>query len=122
MLAIKLQKIGRKHQPSFRLVVAEKRSKLISPPIEDLGSFQPSTKTLTCNRDRVLYWIGKGAQPTNTAHNILVKNGVIPGPKRSVKAKNPPPPAPKSEAPVAPLVAETPVVEETPVKEEAVVS
>ena len=40
MLAIKLQKIGKKHQPSFRLVIAEKRSKLGGPPVEDLGFYK----------------------------------------------------------------------------------
>ncbi|MBS3902976.1 MAG: 30S ribosomal protein S16 [Anaplasmataceae bacterium] len=89
MLAIKLQKIGRKHQPSFRLVVAEKRSKLIAPPVEDLGNYQPALKTLICNRDRVLHWLKVGAQPTTTVHNLLVKNGVIPGPKRLVRTKKP---------------------------------
>ncbi len=44
MLAIKLQRGGKKHQPSYRLVVAEKRSKMAAPPVEDLGTYNPFTK------------------------------------------------------------------------------
>lgn len=84
MLALKLQRIGRRHQPSYRVVVAESRSKLIAPPIEDLGSYNPFTKALTVKGDRVSHWIGVGAQPTRTVHNLLVKQGVITGSPRKI--------------------------------------
>jgi small subunit ribosomal protein S16 len=87
MLAIKLQRIGKKHQPSYRLVVAEKRSKMIAPPVEDLGSYNPSTKSLVLNKERVSYWMKAGAQPTVTTHNLLVKEGVLSGAKLPVKMK-----------------------------------
>jgi small subunit ribosomal protein S16 len=107
MLAIKLQRIGRKHQPSYRLVVAERRSKMAAPPVEDLGSYQPGTKAASFKKDRISYWLGIGAQPTVTAHNLLVKEGVISGAKRVVKmakpvvAETPAAEAAKAEAPVA---------------------
>ncbi len=44
MLMLKLKRIGKKHQPSFRIVVAEGRSKLGGPPVEDLGSYNAFTK------------------------------------------------------------------------------
>ncbi len=66
MLAIKLQRIGKKHQPSYRLVVAVKKSKMIAPPVEDLGSYSSFTKTANFKKDRISYWIGVGAQPTLT--------------------------------------------------------
>lgn len=91
MLVIRLQKVGRKHQPSFRLVVAERRSKLIAPPVEDLGFFQPASKDLSVKRERILHWITKGAQPTLTVHNLLVRSGVIPGPRKVIKTKSAPP-------------------------------
>ena len=81
MLAIKLQRIGKKHQPSYRVVVAEKRSKLAGPPVEDLGSFNTFTKAVALKRDRVTHWIQAGAKPTATVWNLLVKHGVLPGPK-----------------------------------------
>src|SRR5579862_3507898 len=81
MLAIKLQRVGRKHQPSYRLVVAERRSKMAAPPVEDLGSYQPKTKAAAFKKDRVAYWLGVGAQPTVTAHNLLVAQGMVKTPK-----------------------------------------
>jgi small subunit ribosomal protein S16 len=87
MLAIKLQRIGKKHQPSYRIVVAEKRSKMAAPPVEDLGSYNPFTKAFTCNKERVAHWIKSGAQPTVTVHNLLVSRAVIMTPKLSLKIK-----------------------------------
>ena len=85
MLAIKLQRIGKKHQPSYRMVVAEKRSKMAAPPVEDLGSYDPRTKATTVKKERVLHWVKMGAQPTVTAHNLLVKQGTLTGAKIAVK-------------------------------------
>lgn len=85
MLAIKLQRIGKKHQPSYRVVVAEKRSKMLAPPVEDLGSYDPRSKVATVKKERVLHWVKMGAQPTITANNLLVKEGVITGTTIAVK-------------------------------------
>lgn len=85
MLAIKLQRIGKKHQPSYRLVVAPKRSKLPGPPVEDLGSYNPATKAFEAKKDRVTYWIKVGAQPTLSAHNLLVKARIVSTQKKTVK-------------------------------------
>lgn len=118
MLAIKLKRIGRKHQPSYRIVVAEKRSKLGGEPVEDLGSYVPFSKTLTVNGERVNYWIGVGAQLTVTAHNLLVQNGVVKDAKRAVRIPFvEPEPEPEPE-PVAPAAAE-PEAEEAPAEPEA---
>jgi small subunit ribosomal protein S16 len=85
MLAIKLQRIGKKHQPSYRVVVAEKRSKMAAPPVEDLGSYDPRTKATTIKKERVLHWVKMGAQPTVSTHNLLVKEGMITASKIAVK-------------------------------------
>ncbi len=87
MLAIKLQRVGKKHQPSYRFVVAERRSKMAAPPVEDLGSYNPATKTATVSKDRVAHWIKMGAQPTVTVHNLFVKEGIVSAAKRPVKMK-----------------------------------
>lgn len=97
MLAIKLQRIGRKHQPSYRVVVAEKKSKLKSPPVEDLGSYSTFTKVVTINKDRAAYWLGVGAQPTLVIYNLFVKQGIIKGPAKRLKM----PPKKAVEAPAA---------------------
>jgi len=101
---IRLRRIGKRHQPGFRLVVGEKRSKLGGPPVEDLGTYDPSTKKAAVNRERVLYWIGKGAKPSVTVHNLLVRTGVLSGPKMKVKIGK----RKKEEAPAAPVPAGTP--------------
>lgn len=103
MLAIKLQRRGKKHQPSFRLVVQEKRSKLDGDIISDLGSYNPKSKEAKIKGDRVTYWLSQGAKATPTVHNLLVKNGVIKGEKVAVhkhvtKAKTEPEPAAVAES------------------------
>lgn len=87
MLAIKFKKIGKKHQPSFRIVVAEKRSKLTGRYIEDLGWLNPESKESGIKKERAEHWLKMGAQPTDTVYNLFVKNNVIKGKKRAVHAK-----------------------------------
>ncbi len=122
MLAIKLQRIGKKHQPSYRLVVAEKRSKLGAPPVEDLGSYNPKTKTVNVKGERVTYWIENGAQPTVSAHNLLVNKSVLKLENLAVKMKKAvaKPVVVKVEAKGEDVVTEAPAVAETaPVEEVA---
>ncbi len=99
MLAIKLQRVGKKHQPSYRFVVAERRSKMAGPPVEDLGSYNPFTKTSSLNKERISYWIKMGAQPTVSVHNLLVEQKVVAGTKVAVKMNKPEAKAPEAEAP-----------------------
>src|SRR3989338_11115039 len=81
MLVIRLQRVGRRHQPSYRLVVSERRSKLGGPPVEDLGSYNPFSKTIAFKQERISHWMSIGAKPTTTVHNLLVKQGFVGGPK-----------------------------------------
>ncbi len=87
MLAIKLQRIGKKNQPSYRIVVQEKRSKLNGRSIDDLGWYNPMNKESKVDGDKVKRWISSGAQPTATAHNLFVKQGIVSGAKRPVHKK-----------------------------------
>ncbi len=84
MLAMKLQRIGKKHQPSYRLIVTEKRSKLLGPAAEDLGWFNPLLNKREFKRERIEYWLKIGAKPTDTVWNLLVSDGIVPGNKRAV--------------------------------------
>ena len=88
MLAIKLKRIGKKHQAAFRLVVAEKRSKLGGRFVEDLGWWNPISTLLKVNKDRVSYWMKSGAKPTATVHNLLITADVIQGKKIAVHKKS----------------------------------
>ena len=87
MLAIKLQRIGKKHQPSYRLIVQEKREKLNGRSVEDLGWYNPLLKKYEFKKERVEHWIKTGAKPTDTVHNLLVTAGVISGAKIPVHKK-----------------------------------
>jgi small subunit ribosomal protein S16 len=81
MLAIKLKPVGKKHQKTYRIIVAEKRSKLDGRCIDDLGWANPHADTHNIKADAVTQWIGKGAQPTPSVHNLLVKAGILKAPK-----------------------------------------
>jgi small subunit ribosomal protein S16 len=75
MLAISLMRIGAKKKPFYRVVVKEKRSKRDGACLENLGTYDPMTDPSTVNLkiDRVNYWVGVGAQPTDTVKR-LIKN------------------------------------------------
>ena len=84
MLMIRFQRRGRTNDPSFRIVVQEKRSKPKSGELEILGSFHPKTKATIIKNDRILYWVSKGAKFSPTVHNLLISKGVIQGKKINV--------------------------------------
>ena len=92
MLAIKLRRQGKKHQASFRVVVAERRSKLGGKFVDDLGWYDPHSKNFEIKKEKVEHWLKVGAKPTDSAHNLLVRAGVIDEPKiavHSTKKKKP---------------------------------
>jgi len=90
MLKIRLTRRGKKNKAFFRLVVAEHASPIKGKFIEVLGFVNPHTKEKDLKEDRIKYWISKGAQCSDSAHNLLVSNGVIEGPKRAVRIKKKP--------------------------------
>ncbi len=79
MLTIRLQRIGKKNSPTYRLVIAEKARDTQGRNLEILGSFNPHAKEggLIPNADRIKYWLSKGAQTSNTVHNLFLKAGII---------------------------------------------
>lgn len=79
MVKIRLTRIGSKFQPSYRLVVTDSRRQRDSRPLEVLGFYNPRTRPSTevVKEDRVLYWLSVGAQPTESAQNILARVGTI---------------------------------------------
>lgn len=79
MLAIKLQRVGKKHQPSFRLVVGEKRSKVGGRQVEYLGWYDPLRKQGELQQERIRYWLQRGAQPTLTVRRLLLAKKIIAG-------------------------------------------
>ena len=73
MLAIRLMRTGAKKRPSYRIVVKEKQSKRDGAYLENLGTYNPTREPAEINlrADRVQYWIGKGAQPTDTVRRLI---------------------------------------------------
>lgn len=86
MLKIRLQRVGRVHEPTFRLVLTDSKNSTKSGRyLEVLGSFDMRHDNLKkIDADRVKYWISKGAQPSDTVHNYLVSKKHIEGKKRNV--------------------------------------
>ena len=76
MLAIKLMRTGAKKSPSYRVVVKEKQSKRDGAYLENLGVYNPTRNPaeIKLNMERVRYWIGKGAQPSDTVNRLIKKS------------------------------------------------
>ena len=83
MLVIRLTRMGKKKQPTYRVVVQEKARDPWGRSVEILGNYNPRStpKEFIVKEDRVKYWISKGAQPSPTVYNLLVDTKVIEGPK-----------------------------------------
>lgn len=82
MLKIRLTRIGKKNQPHYRIVVIEHWRKPKGKYVEMLGVYNPRNKTISLKKERILYWLGHGAQCSPTVHNLLVSHKIIKGPKR----------------------------------------
>ena len=75
MVRIRMKRIGAKNSPVFRIVVADSRSPRDGKFIEELGYYQPLKKdsNVVMNLERALYWVGKGAQPSETVASFIRK-------------------------------------------------
>ncbi len=71
MIKIKLVPRGKKHQITYRIVIAEQRSKSDGKYIDDLGFYTPQTKTLNIDKDKLANWQKKGAQLTEGVDKLL---------------------------------------------------
>lgn len=119
MLKIRLQRVGRKHEPAFRLVLTDSKNSTKSGRAKEiLGSYDPRKTTDLLKPDRIKHWIEKGAQLTGSVHNLLITHKVIDGKKVNVLPKKTYTP-PVVETPAEAPVAEAPTAEEvnTPVEE-----
>lgn len=74
-LKIRLTKVGSVHQPLYRVVVAEARSRRDGAAVENLGTYRPGSKGNPINVDleRIEYWLSKGATPTDTMNAMIKK-------------------------------------------------
>ena len=128
MLKIRLQRVGRVHEPSFRLVLTDLQNSTKSGRFKEiLGSYDPRKSTDSLDAERIKYWLSQGASPTDTVHNLLVRHRIINDKKVNVSAKSKKAPASAEATAGKPIVEEEgkadaiiePVVEEK-VEEEKV--
>jgi len=95
MLKIRLQRIGRKNDPAFRVVLTDSKNSTKSGRfLEILGTYNPKvpekkdrTKFVA---DRIKYWLSRGAKLSDTMHNFLVHEKIVEGKKVNVLPKKKP--------------------------------
>ena len=88
MLVIRFFRVGKKNQPSFKIVVTDKRN----PPkggrfVEEVGFWNPETKEKVLKTERIKYWLSVGAKPSDSVYNLLVSEKIIGGEKIPVHKK-----------------------------------
>ena len=78
-LKIRLTRLGDKKSPFYRVVVADSRSPRDGKFVDILGTYNPLTETpeIKINAEKAAQWLKNGAQPTDTAKELLIKSGVI---------------------------------------------
>ena len=80
MVRIRLKRTGRSQRPSYRLTVVDGRASRDGKVLEELGYYDPANKNsdmqLNLKKERIEYWLGAGAQPSDTVRDLLKKVGV----------------------------------------------
>lgn len=111
MLKIRLQRTGRKHEPTFRIVLTDSKNSTKSGKYKEiLGSYDPrKTADPIIHADRVKYWLSVGAESSGTVHNLLLSQKIIEGKKINVLPKKT---VPKKEEVAAAEVAPVPAPEQ----------
>lgn len=78
MLAIRMQRNGRTHYPTFRLVVQEsQRHPLSGRVVAEVGNYNPETKKTTLNREKIEFYLKNGAQPSSRVTRLLKLEGIV---------------------------------------------
>ncbi|MBU3925673.1 30S ribosomal protein S16 [Patescibacteria group bacterium] len=85
MLKIRLLRVGKKHDPSYRVVVTDSRNSTKSGRfIEIVGNYNPQIGQPQFKAERIKEWVSKGAQISDTVHNLLINAKIIEGKKKDV--------------------------------------
>ena len=91
MLMMRLQRVGRRNDPSYRIVVTDKRTGPKSDKhVDRIGSYSPKMDHIQIDADKAKEWLSKGVQPSDTVYNILVGQKIVEGRKRNVLPKKSP--------------------------------
>jgi small subunit ribosomal protein S16 len=78
MVKIRLQRVGKKKKPAYRVVVAESRAPRDGAFIEIIGHYDPLTDpaTVVIDAEKALKWLGQGAKPTETVAGLFKRAGI----------------------------------------------
>lgn len=76
MLKVRLQRQGRRNLAHYRVVIADAHAPVRGKFIEKVGWYNPHTKQINLNQDRILNWLNSGAKPSNTVAKLLTKVGL----------------------------------------------
>jgi small subunit ribosomal protein S16 len=91
MLMMRLQRVGRKNNPSYRIVVVDKRTSVKSNKTTDLiGTYNPKAGEIIIDAEKAKHWLAHGVQPSDTVHNMLVSQKIIDAKKRNNLPKKSP--------------------------------
>ncbi len=76
---IRLMRMGKRHRPFYRIVVADSRAPRDGKFIEKIGHYDPlpDPPEIVVDVDRAIYWLERGAQPTAAARSLLRRAGVL---------------------------------------------
>jgi len=77
MLKLRLKKIGRKRQPSYRLVIMETYNRRDGKAIDEVGYYNPITKESFIDVEKVIKWLKYGVKPTETVKGLLKKSQIL---------------------------------------------
>lgn len=85
---MRLQRVGRKNEPSYRVVVVDKRaSTKTNKNVDNLGFYNPKLGVIEINGEKVKHWLAQGVQASDTVHNMLVSKKIIDAKKINVLPK-----------------------------------
>ncbi len=118
MVRIRLRRTGAKNNPTYRIVVADQRAPRDGAFIETIGHYLPTRQphVVEINEAKAREWLGKGAQPSDTAAGLLRQKGIL-DKENKITPEGTPAPEPKAVVPKKAPVVATPVAVEAPVAE-----
>ena len=91
MLKMRLQRIGRKNNPSFRVVVTDSRNAQIrGRHVDIIGSYDARQDRIEIDAEKAKKWLSQGVQPSDTVYNLLITKKIIEGKKKNVLSRKSP--------------------------------
>ncbi|MEA3322942.1 MAG: 30S ribosomal protein S16 [Patescibacteria group bacterium] len=85
MLVIRFSRVGRHNHAQYRIIVQEKTQSPTKKHLDIVGSYDPHSKKTVLQEEKIKEYLANGAQPSDSVYNLLVRNEVITGAKRTVK-------------------------------------